>query len=274
MLGPRRYVPILLLLFALAASGADRFEVASVRSAPPPKRGTGARIGAAGGPGTNNPERFTCYCQLSELLTMAYGVSSDVLSAPDWTADLWFDVAAKVPAGATNDEFLRMQQNLLAERFKLALHRERRERPVYELVVAKSGLKMKEYSGAAGLVTGPTSAPRNEVDPDGFPALPPGRTSFRSAGMLARYHAEGETLETLAGLVARQLNSPVTDATGLKGRYEFTLSWSVGEMPAGPSSAEPLPVSLVQQLGLTLERKRGAVEMLVVDRLEKEPSAN
>jgi len=274
MLNPRRYAPMLLLLLAVAACGADRFEVASVRSTPPPQRGTGARIGAAGGPGTNNPERFTCYCQLSELLTMAYEVSSDLLSAPGWTADLWFDVAAKVPPGATKDEFLRMQQNLLVERFKLAVHRERRERPLYELVIAKSGLKMKEYSGTASPLAGPTPPPRNEVDADGFPVLPPGRTFFRSLGRLARYHAEGETLETLAGLVARQLDSPVTDATRLKGKYEFTLSWLATELPGETSSAQPLPVALVQQLGLTLERKRGAVEMLVVDRLEKEPSAN
>jgi len=265
---------MLLLLLAMSASGADRFEVASVRSAPPPKRGTGARIGAAGGPGTNNPERFTCYCQLSELLTLAYGVSSDLLSAPDWTAGLWFDVVAKVPAGATNDEFLRMQQNMLVERFKLMLHRERRERPSYELVVAKSGLKMKEYSGTTAPLAVPTAPQRDEVDADGFPVLPPGRTLFRSLGRLARYHAEGESLETLAGLVAGQLKSPVTNGTGLRGTYEFTLSWSTMEISAEPSSAQPLPVALVQQLGLTLERKRGAVELLVVDRLEKEPSAN
>ena len=81
-------------------------------------------------------------------------------------------------------------------------------------------------------------------------------------------------MAALASLLSEQLNVPVRDATGLTGKYEFTLSWLAREMPGESTTADPLEVALIQQLGLRLERKRGEAEILVVDQLEKAPSAN
>jgi len=165
---------------------------------------------------------------------------------------------------------------LLSERFKLVVHHEKKAVPVYELLVARGGLKIKELD-TTGQPGGPVQRqpPKtNTVDAEGFPVFPAGTTAFKSIRNLSRYQAAGETMEALAKLLAGQLKSPVTDATGLKGKYGFTLSWLDGEMPGESATAQPLQVALSQQLGLTLQRKQGDVEILVVDHVEKEPADN
>jgi uncharacterized protein (TIGR03435 family) len=174
----------------------------------------------------------------------------------------------------------------------LAVHREKKEAPVYELLVAKGGPKMRESVEAPPPGSDATPSPQLDPGPprklalgkDGFPDLPSG-TSMAMMDGKARWRATKETTAQLASMLAAQLGQPVTDATGLKAKYDFTLSWATessgggrgaaigsqqegGSPLAGMSESEDRPTlfSAVQtQLGLRLEKKKGSIELLVVD---------
>ena len=284
--------PFLLLIAAAAAYGQSlTFEVASVKAAPPPEGG-GMRVGTSDGPGSKDPGRWSCMnMSLENLLMTAFDVRPYELTVPSWARTERFNIEAKVPAGATKDDMKGMIENLLVERFGLKYHRESKEMPGYELVVAKGGPKLtesvpvQEADAAAG---GPPSGPpKFTMGANGFPEIPPGRAmSIMMNGQGAR-RAVAETMEALARNLAFQVGRPVVDATGLKGKYDFLLYWTSGQGPAGPppSGAEgAVPVAgdsgptiftaIQQQLGLRLESKKATVQTVVVDKLEKTPSEN
>jgi len=98
-----------------------------------------------GGPGTNDPTRYQCSgCNLQQLMTTAYDAKRWELNIPSFMENERFDVTAKLPEKATMAQFRLMIQALLAERFKLTIHRESKEMQVYELVVNKGGPKLKD----------------------------------------------------------------------------------------------------------------------------------
>src|ERR1041384_7463782 len=141
--------PSLQLAALILAGGvltAQKFEVASIKPGPPRIRGRPMMMGSNGGPGSKDPSQFTCSnCSVAILLQRAFSVSRYQLIAPSWVDDERFEVVAKVPSGATKEQFALMLQDLLAERFGLQFHREDKEAPIFELVIAKGGLKMKEH---------------------------------------------------------------------------------------------------------------------------------
>ncbi len=123
-----------------------RFEVASIRpSVVLTPNGRYGNYKMTGGPATADPGRMILEnFDIRSLILKAYDVPLYRFSGPDWLFDVRFDVTATVPPGTTKEQFLLMQQNLLATRLGLAVHRETKEMPVYELVVAKGGSKLKE----------------------------------------------------------------------------------------------------------------------------------
>jgi uncharacterized protein (TIGR03435 family) len=236
------------------------FEVASVKPAAPPTDGR-LMVGVRGGPGTPDPGQAT-FSNVTQrlLLAKAYGVQDYQISGPGWIDTERYEIVVKVPKGATKEQFMVMLQNLLAERFKLTLHHETKELPLYALVVAKNGPKLKESAapppptdGSAGpdgagagyggppLGPGPGSGPppgpppgdggmpRPQMGKDGFPQLPPG--AGRGAVMMmmingrARMMGNGQPISKLADALSRQLGRPVVDQTGLKANYDFTLDF-------------------------------------------------
>src|ERR1035437_5587594 len=132
-----------------------------------------------GGPGTDDPGQFTApRASLMSLLATAYGVAFDQISGPDWTEI--YSVAAKIPPNTTKEQFNLMLQNLLAERFHLTLHHGTKDFTVYELVVAERGPKIDPSPPDVDGATAPPAGPfRDETDKNGFPVVPPGRTSAR-----------------------------------------------------------------------------------------------
>jgi uncharacterized protein (TIGR03435 family) len=97
-----------------------------------------------GGPGTGDPDRITCTnIMLRRVLLTAYEVRNYQIAGPDWLDSLRFDITAKVPDGATKEQFQSMLRNLLAARFKMTVHRESKELPIYALLTAKNGPKVK-----------------------------------------------------------------------------------------------------------------------------------
>lgn len=141
------------------------FEVASVKSAPVPGNGQGVFFGPArGGPGTPDPGQITwSFATLKGMLLTAYDLKNYQVNGPSWLDTERYDVAAKVPAGATKEQVRVMWQNLLRDRFGLALHHESKEFQVEDLVVGKDGSKLKESpeDPDAALLVGP---PKRDKD--------------------------------------------------------------------------------------------------------------
>ena len=190
-----------------------------------------------------------------------------------------------------------MFQNLLVDRLKLTFHWDTKDLPTYSIVVARNGLKMGESAEipASGSDTPP---PRVEgspkLDTDGFPIHPgPQRDGTGTFMINVRSQVRGQrsTIQDLANELSRtQLKVPVTDDTGLKARYDFTLKFAtpewngrlldipeLGISASAYEAMEPLPdlaAALQSQLGLKREAKRAPVEVLIVDHMEKAPTDN
>jgi uncharacterized protein (TIGR03435 family) len=214
------------------------FEVASVKPVRPP---AGPHVVSL----IINHERLNIEAaELRQIVGLAYGIQRiRVLGGPGWADSDQFDIVAKAEsADATRDEMRSMLQTLLAERFKLAVHRETKEIPAYSLVLAKSGSKLKESTPDT------KSGLANTVRPTGEQL-----TIFESS-----------PLRILVNMLANTLGSPVVDKTGLDGLYDYTFEW--------PDAGSSLFAS-VDQLGLKLEAKKAPVEVVVMDRAEH-PSAN
>jgi uncharacterized protein (TIGR03435 family) len=299
-----------------SAGAQPEFEVASVKLAVPPAPGGTVILsfGAKGGPGTSDPERVSYRrMSLSELAIDAYAIKRFQLSGPSWLDSERFDIVAKAPPGATKEQVRLMLQNLLAERFKLTTHWEKKELPKYSLVVAKNGSKLKESAedpvpkdGAAAPDPPPPPAGPQKLTmgKDGFPILPPGASAGPGPMIVmmngrARMQVSKESMHDFAVTLSNQLSRQVVDETALRGKYDFILYWAPesggpmappppppGVAPGGPTGAGPMPgsadgetfpdlfVAIQQQLGLRLEAKRGPVDILVIDHAEKAPAEN
>lgn len=213
------------------------------------------------------------------LLTMAYGVHfSQIVGLPDWTRGPLFNVDAKSDSSVDEklakltDEEARlekqhMMQVLLAGRFKLKVHWETKEGPIYNLVVAKSGAKLH-----AGGSMPPTPS---ELQSWGDRKIPP---VYQHGSSWAGFDFVGHqcSMESLAEVLTGQMGAPVVDKTGLTGTYDFDLRYlgrSEDDASDDPKMPRPLTEALPDQLGLKLVSAKGEKQFLVIDHLER-PSAN
>ncbi len=194
---------------------------------------------------------------LAAVIRWAYVVDEYQISGPSWLNSTRFDIAAKAGGPATVDELRVMLQALLADRFKLALHRESRELSGYVLSVAKGGIKFKP-------------AAKDE----------PGMVKQSGMGSFSGTNVE---VGQLVRVLAQGLRAPVADQTGLKGRYDFTINIMeyASEIMANrkPGDAPPDPAQIAamvlnEQFGLKLEARKAPMEVLVIDRVEKTPTEN
>ena len=253
------------------------FEVASVKPLPPTARQ--GNVGVLGGPGTADPTRIEYRLPMSFLVMTAYKISYFQLSGPDWINSEMYDIVAKVPPEATKEQCSLMLRRLLAERFKLRIHREMRNLPAYSLVVAKNGPKLKLHVEAPSTAD-PAKPPVDgsgllKTDQDGYPILRPG-AHMANAGGHNRLQIENKDLVWLVQELSGQLGRPVRDETGLKGQYDFALYWLSDYLlaTAGPGSGPDLIAAVQEQLGLKLEEKNGPLESVVIDHVEKMPIEN
>jgi uncharacterized protein (TIGR03435 family) len=280
------------------------FEVASVKPSASPYGNGPVAVGSRGGPGSTDPSRITYNrLGLNGLLTTAYGVQPYQVIGPDWLATERFDVTATIPEGATKDDVKLMLQNLLVDRFHLTLHHETRELPLYELTVGKGGPKMKpSVEDTSAQPGGPSPPPTFK---DGVPQLPAGHRAMMLLVRPGGLHmvANVQTLAMFAQNLSNQLRSPVVDKTGLAGTYDFVLDFTLDRYqgfdglggvppppppPAGGATGTPVAplvappqdeapsifVALQEQLGLRLEKKKGPVDVLVIDHADKMPTEN
>jgi uncharacterized protein (TIGR03435 family) len=241
------------LLSSMFGLGQQSFEVASVKIHEGPSRG--------------RPGVFTSGTRLEgnartvvALVMFAYNVKSYQVAptrALEPFGDTFYDIDARAPGETppSAEDFRQMVQALLEQRFRVKMHREKREMPVYEMVVAKKGPKLKPAAPDADTVL------RNSAS---------GRNWGVTVGSM--------TMKRLAELVENQgfVGRPVIDKTGLTGHYAVHLTYTP-DIPPNRGSDTPDDISiftaLVEQLGLKLEAAKAMIETIVVDHVEK-PSAN
>jgi uncharacterized protein (TIGR03435 family) len=235
------------LLVAAASTAQITFEVASVRENTQPGGPSGLRRSPDG---AVRAERM----RARFLITIAYGLQPfQLVNTPAWSNDAYYDINAKpAPGSATSREQMAdMLQALLAERFKLAFHREVRLVDGFALVRVRPGALGPELKVSA-------------IDCDKTPAL---RACAQTMGAPNALSASGAPMYVLIQQLIAAVNAPVEDETGLSGTYDINLRWS---NDASPTDDLPsLFTAIQEQLGLRLERRRVNAAMFVVDRLER-----
>ena len=187
---------------------------------------------------------------LADMIQYAFRIKNYQVSGPDWMRSSRWNVTARLPEGSSQDQAPEMMQTLLAERFQLKIHHEKREQPVYALEVAKGGPKLEAVEAAAtptgspapGLFPGPFGGGPFGRGPGGPPPDAPDGRGGRGPGAIATTGANGSTarisqsdgcalhlelskltMQDLSDTLAPFLDKPVVDATELKGTYKATL---------------------------------------------------
>lgn len=255
-----------------------RFEVASVKSSDP-NPSSPLFIGMSADGAMVKYTNIT----LQDCIRGAYRVRDFQIVGPDWMTKARFEINARLPAGASADQIPEMLQALLAERFKLEFRREMREHRIYALVVADGGAKLKpaeaQPDNNAVRALGPDGKPRDLME-----------YGFQADGLLI--NAPAASIASLVWLMSRFTAFPVVDMTGIKGNFEFKLTFApettsnlpagtapAGRVPAMDAAATPIePVAsvfdAVKPYGLRLEARKAPIETLVVTHLEKTPTEN
>jgi uncharacterized protein (TIGR03435 family) len=189
------------------------------------------------------------HVSLNSCIKWAYGLNDFQISGPAWLDSEKFDIVAKAAGPVKEDQLRLMLQALLAERFKLVLHRDKRKAEVYVLLVGKGGPKFRESKS------------------EGASTMVPGRFGFA---------AQRTSTSQLAEYLAIPLRRPVLDLTRLPGRYDFALDLTgyAGRDTQPDDMASLMLIAVQEQLGLKLEARKGLVEILVIDHIVKTPTVN
>jgi uncharacterized protein (TIGR03435 family) len=212
-------------------------------------------------------------------------------NAPQWLAAKRFDIEAKSESSnPTKDQMRLMMQSLLAERFKLAVHAETRQLPVLVLVLAKPGKlgqQLKPHSpednSCSNIATPAEQKPEVSSAPQ-TPSVCGGLVSASVPDAPGHIRIVGRNIP-IALIAAHlgemgQFNRPILDRTDLKGTFDFALEWGADPIPGstGPPDHDAMGTSLqealLDQLGLKLERQQGPVEVLLIDHIDEQPTAN
>ena len=227
----------------------------------------------------NRPDGYSATnISLKMLIQAAYGIREDLISGtPGWAESTRYDIDAKVD-GADVEALKKLSpeqrrlilQPLLADRFKLKVHTETKQLPVFELVVAKGGPKLKEATAGDTYANGIKG-------PDGV-----GRGGMVRMGR-GQLTAQGVPMTSVVNILSQQLHRTVIDKTGLAGKYDLELNWTpdegegMGPPPGGgqphgdapPEGSGPSIFTAIQeQLGLKLQSGKGPVDTLVIDHVE------
>jgi uncharacterized protein (TIGR03435 family) len=236
----------------MPANADPEFAAASIKPSDPSKQGRVLTL--------RGSECITVNTPLSFLITFAYGIHArQLVGGPAWMDSDRYDLDAKLSdQGMPNTQQLKvMIQKLIADRFQLAFHRDKRELSVYALTAGKGAPKLTKSAG----------------DPNGLPGL-----GFRGLGDMVVMNA---TMADFASTMqATVLDRPVVDQTNLQGKWDFTLKWTPDEFqfagmgmtpppPSDTSTAPDLFTAIQEQLGLKFVATKAQVEVFVVDKAEK-----
>jgi uncharacterized protein (TIGR03435 family) len=231
----------------LYGQASNEFEVATIKPAPPQAgQRTHTRISTDTGTG----KLTYANVNLKEAIGQAYKVQQNQISGPDWLETDRFDIVAKFPPQSEAEKVPLMLQALLSDRFKLTLHRETKELPVYALTVARNGPKFKKSETASGITTNSS------------------RTQWHVVAKVS--------MERFAEFLTSEAGRLVLDKTGLPGSYVMTLDWAPDGAPTGTDDVAlpSLFTALQEQLGLKLAFTKAPVETLVIDHVDRTPAEN
>ena len=294
---------ILYLGLLADASSAQHFEVAAIRPSPSVQN-IGQQIEQGKlhvGMAVDHSRVDIGTLTIFDLISIAYRLKPYELPNQDWVTAAHWDIVAKLPDGASQDQIPEMLRALLEERFKLQVHREIKEQNVYALVIGKAGPKLKE----AGLISDPLTpgssvlrSSQGTIDTASDGTLqvsgPGGPIRIRPASQQQDtmvVEIPSITMAHFVDLLRLIADKPVIDMTRLKGNYEVSLelggfdvkaltreAMGLGMMPDRPSGAFDVSGSAVfkavERLGLKLESRKMPIEMIVVDHVEKAPTEN
>jgi uncharacterized protein (TIGR03435 family) len=253
------FVAVALAATAGFAQTRPEFDVASLKVSPPPQTDKiNINLGTA-----RHGVVTLANASLADCLRYAYSITNnEQIAGPDWITDkmVRFDIEGKAPPATPLAKLREMLQTLLVERFKLVYHTDKKNMTYVALVAAKGGSKLQE-------------AEEN----------PPANTQPMIAG---RIISKRMTMSTLVTLLSRFMGETVVDMTGLTSWYDVKLEWT----PDPPQNSRPVngqpppPVepalgpsvfsAIEKQLGLKLERRKGPLDVLVIDHAEKTPVGN
>jgi len=298
MRSPKISVLALTCIAVLTAQTTPTFDAASIKPADPKSAPLNASPEASatlkGGPGTADPGRISyANVTLQTLLITAYGSGCqaqveecDQLIAPAWLHLNRYDIDAKIPPGATPDQFHLMLQNLAAERFHVTVHHETRDLQGYELTAGKG--KPKLVQSPEPDAAEPTAGPLLKFGAVGeYPQL------VRAGFIISPYKgtratanhliAREQTPADIAKMLSMVMHTHVVDKTGLLGKFNFTLDWIpdgvnlVLAPDADPTELTPphgIPTALEDQLNLKLVKTKLPLDVVVVDTADKIPTEN
>jgi uncharacterized protein (TIGR03435 family) len=241
----------------MARDADPAFEVATIKPSKPGEEGSGY--------GLDGRHVTTENTSLDNLIGYAYDIHrNQIINPPDWADSDKFDISGvpDLPGEPSDEQSKIMFRKLLADRFQLKFHREKKELSVYVLSVAKGGPKNLTKSAASG---------------EGF-SIPIGGAK---GGVKMTVQNGTMTNFAIFGLQGAVVDRPVVDRTGLTDRYDFAIRWMPDDSQFGghlqlPAVQDPLPnlfTAMQEQLGLKLEPMKTPVDVLVIDHAEK-PSAN
>jgi uncharacterized protein (TIGR03435 family) len=233
---------------AAGVGAPPRFDTASVKVAPRSPFDYRAVLGTV----VRGEVRMT-EATLSECLRFAFGIENSFqIVGPDWiqSKEFLFNITGKAPPETPLPQLRLMLQNLLAERFRMTLHHEERDIPSLALVVAKNGLKLQ---GAKD-----------------------GADASRNVQSMGKIVSNSFSMSQLTSLLSKFLGQPVLDMTGLTGWFDVKLQWTpeTAQSPDEPAAIATLSAAMEEQLGLVLERRKGPLEVIVVDQAERTPIGN
>jgi uncharacterized protein (TIGR03435 family) len=249
-------------LFAQAPAAVPpdlRFEVASLKPSLPGARTSGIR------PAEGGMRYVASNVPVKGMIMVAYRVRPDqIVGGSSWLDSERYDMEAKAERPSTPDELHTMLMNMLVDRMQLKFHREQRDLPRYILTVSKDGPKMTPHQAQTA------HDPWADLTMEKFLHL--------------KLTVTAAPIEYAAFQLAQQVDRPVVDMTGLKGGYDFTLSFTANLPPGFPdggkingedpdTSGPTIFQAVKQQLGLELKPDKGPVDVIVIDHVEK-PSAN
>lgn len=274
---------------ATTPANLPKFEVATIK----PSKGGNGMVGLMLTPDGVNITGVP----LQMLIRQTFGVEDDrVIGEPGWVKSDRFDIQAKVAPedveafrNVPREDRFAMLLPLLEERFHLKYHHEMRELPLYELVVAKGGPKMKQSAPDPPMEGPPNGGPPSGGPPNGAPVMrgapnggPPNGPPMQHRSMMlgmGNLENDGVPLDMLAHQLSFILGHTVENKTGLTGNYDFKLRWTPDNAPPMNGAAAdngqpaedappPLFTALQEQLGLKLESTKANVDVIVVDRVE------
>jgi uncharacterized protein (TIGR03435 family) len=232
----------------MAADAHPSYDVATIKPSDPADNSAGFH--------SEGRRLFTENETMNSLIAVAYQVHpKQIVGGPEWFGkDRWDIHGVPEVAGAPNWQQQReMMQKLLAERFGLKFHREKRELSIFAITVAKGGPKLE--ASKAG--------PNDMLDQTG-----------NNNGAEQEWRFTNNSIGDFAQMMQNFLDRPIVDETGLKGKFDFKLKWSTNDAPNNDPNTPPgLLTAVPEQLGLKIEATKGQAEVLVIDHVER-PSAD